>query len=87
MMLWQQTALGGVTAVSGGWTDFLEEPGQAAGVYGRILSDINRRYVIGYQPTNKERDGKLRRVRIEVRGHPEYVVWGRKSYYAPERGK
>lgn len=87
MMLWQQTALGGVTAVSGGWTDFLEEPGQAAEVYGRILSDINRRYVIGYQPTNKERDGKLRRVRIEVRGHPEYVVWGRKSYYAPERGK
>ncbi len=87
MMLWQQTALGGLAAVSGGWTDFLEEPGQAAEVYRRILSDINRRYVIGYQPTNKERDGKLRRLRIEVRGHPEYVVWGRKSYYAPERGK
>ncbi len=87
MMLWQQTALGGLAAVSGGWTDFLEEPGQAAELYGRILADINRRYVIGYQPTNKERDGKLRRVRIEVRGHPEYVVWGRRSYYAPERGK
>jgi len=87
MMLWQQTALGGLAAVSGGWTDFLEEPGQAADLYGRILSDINRRYVIGYQPTNKERDGKLRRVRVEVRGHPEYVVWGRRSYYAPERGK
>lgn len=85
--LWQQTALGGVTAVSGGWTDFLEEPGQAAEVYARILSDINRRYVIGYQPTNKERDGKLRRVSVEVRGHPEYVVWGRKSYYAPGQGK
>ena len=23
------------------------------------------------------------REQLEVRGHPEYTVWGRKSYYAP----
>jgi hypothetical protein len=85
--LWMQMALAQMTAVSGGWMEFLEKPEQAAEVYSRILSDINRRYIIGYQPTNKERDGKARGVRIEVREHPEYLVWGRKSYYAPEAEK
>ncbi len=79
----QQTALYGLSKLTGGWTSFLEEPAQAAGIYANILSDIGRRYVLGFYPSNKERDGKRRRVQIEVRGHPEYEVWGRKSYYAP----
>ncbi|HEX8138133.1 MAG TPA: VWA domain-containing protein [Pyrinomonadaceae bacterium] len=78
-----QLALAGVAKATGGWTDFLEDPTQADAVYSRIFSDINLRYVIGYYPTNKEHDGKRRRVSIEVRGRPEYTVWGRKSYYAP----
>jgi len=82
----QQTLID-LSALTGGWADFLEEPEQAAAIYGRIFSDVNRRYVLGYQPTNKERDGKRRRVQIEVRGHPEYTVWGRKSYYAPGPGQ
>jgi VWFA-related protein len=78
-----QTALAAVAGVTGGWADFLEEPSQASTIYARIFSDINRRYVIGYYPSNREHDGKLRKVSVEVRGHPEYTVWGRKSYYAP----
>jgi VWFA-related protein len=80
-----QTALLELAKKSGGWADFLEEPSQAAAIYSRIFSDINRRYVIGYYPSNKAHDGKRREVKIEVRGHPEYTVWGRKSYYAPFR--
>jgi len=80
-----QMALLEVARITGGWTDFLEDPSQAADVYSRILSDINHRYVIGYYPSHKERDGKRREVKIEVRGHPEYTVWGRKSYYVPSR--
>lgn len=72
-----------VAELSGGWAAFLERPEQAADVYARILSDINQRYVIGYYPANTERDGRMRRVRIDVRGHPEYSVHGRSSYYAP----
>ena len=79
----QQTALYGLSKLTGGWTSFLEKPSQAAGIYAGIFSDIGQRYVVGFYPTNKERDGKRRRVQIEVRGHPEYTVWGRKSYYAP----
>ncbi|MGI9069044.1 MAG: VWA domain-containing protein [Pyrinomonadaceae bacterium] len=79
-----QLALAGVAKITGGWHDFLEDPSQADTIYSLIFSDINRRYVVGYYPTNKERDGKRRKVNVELRGHPEYVVWGRKSYYAPE---
>ncbi len=85
IILRMQQALMDVAQITGGWADFLEDPSQAAAVYSRILSDINRRYIIGYQPINKARDGTLRKIKIEVRGHPEYTVWGRQSYYAPEQ--
>jgi len=79
-----QTALAEVAPLTGGWTSYLEQPTQADEIYSRIFSDINRRYVVGYYPTNKEHDGKRRRVNVEVRGHPDYTVLGRKSYIAPE---
>jgi VWFA-related protein len=79
----QQLAIADLAKLSGGWHDFLEKPEQADEVYARILADINHRYVIGYYPTNKTRDGKERTIKIEVRGHPEYIVWGRKTYFAP----
>ena len=72
---------------SGGFASNLEKPEQADEVYSKILAGINLRYLIGYYPENFERDGKRRRIKIEVRGHPEYVVWGRKTYFAPETKK
>ena len=80
-----QTAAARVADLTGGWTSFLEKPEQADEIYSRILADINHRYIISYYPTNQGQDGKLRRVRIEVRGHPDYVVQGRTSYYAMPR--
>ncbi len=78
-----QEALAGVAPLSGGWTEFLERPTQAQGIYSRIMSDISQRYIVGYYPTNKERDGKRRKISFEVKGHPEYTILGRRSYYAP----
>jgi VWFA-related protein len=83
---WQrrQKALVELAKFTGTIPEFLEEPGQADEIYNRILTDIERRYVIGYYPSNRVRDGKRRKVNIEVRGHPEYQVWGQKSYFARE---
>jgi len=78
-----QSALSVVTGLSGGWTEFLEKPEQANEIYSRIFSDINQRYIVGYYPTNKERDGKRRKIDFQVKGHPEYQVYGRRSYIAP----
>ena len=77
-----QQAAEGVADLTGGQTFFLEQPDQAGDIYSRILSDVNRRYVIGYYPTNKATDGKRRKVAIELRNHPDYIVQGRKSYIA-----
>jgi VWFA-related protein len=79
-----QKALALLADMTGGWTAFLEAPSQAAGIYSRVWADIGHRYVVGYYPTNKARDGKQRKVSIEVRGHPEYTLVGRKSYRAPK---
>jgi VWFA-related protein len=81
-ILRQQLALAGVAKLTGGWAEYLEEPEQASGIYDRIFAGIERRYILTYYPTNTRRDGKLRKVEIKVRNHPEYVIWGKKSYYA-----
>jgi VWFA-related protein len=79
-----QSALALLATITGGWANFLSDPAQANEIYSHILSDMNRRYIVGYYPTNKEHDGKRRKLNVEVRGHPEYIVMGRKSYYAAE---
>jgi hypothetical protein len=78
-----QNALIKITGLSGGITNFLEKPEDAEDIYGSIFRMIENRYTIGYYPKNDARDGKRRTVKIEVRGHPEYVVLGRKTYFAP----
>jgi VWFA-related protein len=79
-----QQALVELAKLTGGWAEFLETKMETADVYNRILADINQRYIVGYYPTNKDRDGKRRRITIEVKGHPEYVITSRRWYYAPE---
>ena len=83
LQLKQQSALVPVAVITGGWTEFLETPAQAEQIYTRIFSDINQRYIVGYYPTNKEPDGKRRKIDFEVKGHPEYQIFGRRSYFAP----
>ncbi|HJP92461.1 MAG TPA: VWA domain-containing protein [Pyrinomonadaceae bacterium] len=78
-----QQALVQVANLSGGWAEFLETRSQAAEIYNRIVQDLNQRYIIGYYPTNKEHDGKRRRISIAVKGHPDYLITSRTSYYAP----
>jgi len=73
-----------IAKLSGGYTDFLEKPEDAENVYSNIFKVINNRYLIGYYPTNKERDGKRRNVKIEVRNYPEYTVTGRTGYFVSQ---
>ena len=77
----QQTSMSVIAKLSGGFHEKLETPEQADKVYENILNGITNRYLIGYYPTNQERNGKRRTIKITIKNHPEYVVWGRKSYY------
>jgi len=82
-----QAALAAVSTSTGGWAMFLEEPSQADYIYSSIFADINRRYMVGYYPTNKEHDGKRRKIEVTVRNHSDYTVVGRRWYYAPPPDK
>jgi len=75
-----QAAMFRVAELSGGFADFIERPEDAGNVYANIFTVIKNRYLIGYYPANRKRDGKNREVKIEVRNHPEYTVTGRKAY-------
>ena len=78
-----QEALNAVAPRTGGWTEFLETPEDAEGIYNRILVDINHRYIVGYYPTNKAHDGTRRKIKFAIKDHPEYYVLGRLAYFAP----
>ena len=51
-------------------------------VYAEIADELRHQYALYYTPTNPARDGRFRRVRVEVPGRA-YEVTTRVGYYAP----
>ncbi len=51
----------------------------------RITDDSRAYYLVGYQPTNKTRDGKFRKIQVKV-NRKNVEVRARKGYYAPLEG-
>ncbi len=54
----------------------------------KIGVELRNQYVLGYVPENQEKDGKWRRVKVEIkriRGMPELRAYYRYGYYAPTR--
>jgi VWFA-related protein len=52
------------------------------GVYREVAEDLRSQYSIYYSPQNKARDGRFRRVRVEVR-NPQLRARTRIGYFAP----
>jgi hypothetical protein len=50
-------------------------------VYKQVAAAIRTMYSVGYYPTNPEKDGTYRRVRVTV-AKPDAAVRTRKGYYA-----
>lgn len=75
-----QSAVAEIAETSGGTVNYLQTPEDAKTIYSDIFSTIDKRYLIGYYSTNQEQDNKLRKIKIEVRNHPEYIILGRKTY-------
>ncbi|HYH84519.1 MAG TPA: VWA domain-containing protein [Pyrinomonadaceae bacterium] len=53
-------------------------------VYAEIADELRHQYALYYTPTNSARDGRFRRVSVEVSGRP-FQVSTRVGYYAPRR--
>jgi VWFA-related protein len=76
-----------ISAQTGGRAFAAALPGDLPGVANRIAVELRNQYVLGYYPKNKIRDGKYRKVRVQVSqppglGSPLKIHW-RLGYYAP----
>jgi Ca-activated chloride channel family protein len=67
---------------TGGQWFFPEEIGELASVYGRIATELESQYNIGYISNNPKRDGSWRRVVVQT-GYPNLLVRTKLGYYAP----
>jgi VWFA-related protein len=53
-----------------------------AGAYERVVADLGTVYSLSYRPTNKQRDGSWRAIRVTLPRHPNAVARGRRGYFA-----
>ena len=70
-----------VSELTGGQMFKAEKASDLSGVYKRVAAAIRTVYSVGYYPTNPERDGTFRRVRVGV-SRSDAAVRTRKGYYA-----
>jgi len=71
---------------TGGRQYAVENLNELPDVAAKIGIELRNQYVLGYTPTNLEKDGKYRRVKVTVqqpRGLPPLKVFFRLGYYAP----
>jgi len=50
--------------------------------FDQISEELRSQYTLGYYPTNTARDGKFRKIKVEM-GNKDLKVLARKGYYAP----
>jgi Ca-activated chloride channel family protein len=78
-----------IAEASGGRAYFPETVGQAQNMMERIARDLREQYTLGYFPTNGNRDGSWRSVRVQVSppaGYPLKLTTNyRHGYYGPEK--
>lgn len=68
---------------SGGKTFPIVDLQEARAAFRQVANEIGTQYSLGYYPTNKARDGRLRAIRVEVKGVKGAQVRARESYQAP----
>jgi len=67
---------------SGGSAFFPADATELTAEYQKILDELRRRYAMGYQSSNRARNGKWRNVVIRVK-QQDATVRSRGGYYAP----
>ncbi|OLE51282.1 MAG: hypothetical protein AUG51_23960 [Acidobacteria bacterium 13_1_20CM_3_53_8] len=69
---------------TGGRTFVAQDLRDARNAFAQVSIEIGTQYSLGYYPTNKSRDGRYRKIRVEVKGITGgSTVRAREGYYAP----
>lgn len=77
-----------LATLSGGRAFFVNRVAELNGIAERIAEELNRQYVIGFEPTNAAKKGEWNKVRIKLK-KPSYFkdslyTRSREGYYSPE---
>jgi VWFA-related protein len=72
-----------ITDETGGRTIIVNSEKHLQEAFDQISEELRSQYTLGYYPTNSARDGKFRKIKIEVAGK-DLKVLARKGYYAPK---
>jgi VWFA-related protein len=57
----------------------------ARAAFADVANEIGTQYSLGYYPSNKTRDGRFRKITVQVRGVKDAQVRAREGYYAPKQ--
>jgi len=68
---------------TGGRALFTEKIEELKTPFHDLLEELSHQYLLGYEASNKKRDGTFRRIKVDVDGH--YQVRARQGYRAPSR--
>lgn len=72
-----------LTDETGGRTVVVNSEKHLAQAFDQISEELRMQYTLGYYPTNSARDGKFRKIKVEMTNH-DLKVLARKGYYAPK---
>ncbi len=87
-ILWGPSLLKDVAETTGGrmFPVALHNIAQLPDVAEKISIELRNQYILGYLPTNKERDGTWRKIKVKLKppkGLPPLTTYARHGYYAP----
>ena len=66
---------------TGGRAFFTERIDELRAIFGELLEELSQQYELGYQSTNRARDGAWRQIKVDVDGQPR--IRARQGYRAP----
>jgi Ca-activated chloride channel family protein len=78
----------GIVTLTGGRAFFPNSFNELDYYIDLIHSELRSQYVVGYNPTNKNHDGKWRKIQVKLDpppGLPKLIVHAKEGYYAPKR--
>lgn len=81
-----RTLMTRIVEITGGFQYPVQNVNELPGIVASISNIVRSQYVLAYRSTNQARDGKYRRVRVQVVqpiGRPPVRAYWRSGYYAP----
>jgi Ca-activated chloride channel family protein len=77
-----------LTELTGGRTFEIENLNDLPDIASKIGMELRNQYVLGYRPSNRDRDGKWRKIKVRLqntKGLPPLNTYNKAGYYAPKQ--